>query len=62
MSKRYCIYRYPEGVVLNPREYVLDDEGQVMYFGNETEAKAYLMMQGIPPKDIGHGIYIEEEK
>ena len=38
--------RYIHGVTLNPREYLLDDDGEVMEFETEKVAKNILERKG----------------
>lgn len=44
--------RHIEGVTLNPLEYLLDDNGGVMEFADETAAKAYLKGKGLSDDEI----------
>ena len=41
----YAISRYEEGICLNPREYVLNDEEEVMLFNYYDEAVTFLRDQ-----------------
>lgn len=56
---RYAINRAPNGISLNGKEYVLDDDGEVKLFGSEKDAKQFLLKNGANPDYIGDGIYIE---
>lgn len=67
---RYEIFRYEGGISLNPREYILDDEGNKMLFDSAEDALAYVNDIVFPPildvDQLGdeYGIYIalvEEE-
>ena len=51
---RTRIYRHQEGVVLNPKEYVLDDTGDIAYFKNEEEARQYVEDQGLNPMNYNY--------
>jgi hypothetical protein len=59
----YTIHRFPEGITLNPREYVLDKKDKVRKFTTKDEAVKFL----IPHFDLigmfeDQGIHIEEEE
>jgi len=59
----YTIHMYPEGITLNPREYILDKKDKVMKFTTKDEAVKFL----IPHFDLigmfeDQGIHIEEEE
>jgi len=62
---KYRIYRYPEGIGLNGKEFVLDDKKDIMLFTTVKDAVQLLV------KDVGkavtrtqlednHGLHIEE--
>ena len=64
---KYRIYRHPEGISLNGKEFVLDEEDKVMLFDTETDVVKLVA------NDIGedvtvqeleedHGIFIEENE
>lgn len=57
----WVISRYPEGVVLNPKEFVLDDDGNVIKFKTKKKAKEFLVEGGVSLDVVGRGIYIEKE-
>lgn len=40
------------GISINPLEYLLDDDGNVMLFGDENEATNYLLSKGYEPEYI----------
>ena len=46
------IGRHIEGITINPLEYVLDDNGEVMEFDSEDEAKAWLRKMGVSEEEI----------
>jgi hypothetical protein len=54
------ITRFIEGITLNPKEYILDDNNEVMQFDDEESARAFLLNHGVPEEVIGNGIYIED--
>ena len=59
----YTIHRYPEGVTLNPREYVLDERDEVIKFKTKDDAVKFLL----PHFDLvgifeDQGVHIEEEE
>jgi len=39
---KYTIYRFIEGVSLNGKEYLLDDDNEVMLFDTKQEACAFI--------------------
>ena len=61
----YRIYRHPEGISLNGKEFVLDEEDKVMLFDTETDAvkfvaddiEEYVTVQEL---EEHHGIFIVE--
>jgi hypothetical protein len=48
------VYRYINGISLNGKEYLLDEDNQELIFSNETEAFTYLY-------DVGVKVANEEE-
>ena len=64
---KYRIYRHPEGISLNGKEFVLDEEDKVMLFDTETDAvkfvaddiEEYVTVQEL---EEDHGIFIEENE
>ena len=57
----YTIHRHPEGITLNPREYILDEKDDVMKFKTKDDAVKFLL----PHFDLvgifeGQGVHIEE--
>lgn len=58
-NPRVVITKYINGVVLNPKEYVLNDDGDPMRFATKRDAKQFLCEHGYKESDIGNGIYIE---
>lgn len=50
--KKIVVGRHIEGITLNPLEYLLDDEGDLMTFESEEEAKEYLKEKGFSDDDI----------
>lgn len=58
---RYAIGRPIEGVTLNGKEYVLDDDGELMTFDSAEDALDFLKACGLTDEDIEEqGIVIEE--
>ena len=57
------IYRYINDISLNGREYLLDEENQILKFNNEKQAFNFLSDGGIEAKDEeeleDYGIYLE---
>ncbi len=60
------IYRYINGISLNGREYVIDEEDQILKFTNEKQALNFLSDGGVEAKDEeeleDYGIYLEREE
>lgn len=46
MSK-YIVYSYPEGISLNGRQYLLDDNDELLKFDSPTAVIDYLAQHGI---------------
>ena len=46
------IGRHIEGITINPLEYLLDDNGKIMLFGCEEEAKEFLSSHGITEDEM----------
>jgi len=59
----YTIYKYPEGITLNPREYALDDKDEVIKFKTTDDAVKYLLPHFDFVEMLDHrGIHIEKEE
>lgn len=60
------IYRYINDISLNGREYVIDEEDQILKFTNEKQALNFLSDSGVEAKDEEeleeYGIYFETEE
>jgi len=60
------IYRHINGISLNGREYVIDEEDQILKFTNKKQAFNFLFDFGIEAKDEeeleDYGIYLEREE
>lgn len=62
-----CAYRYPEGISLNGREYMIDEENELQVFETEEELVSFINDHNIgnAVKDVAdletYGIFIEEE-
>jgi len=53
----YAISRPAEGVLINPPEFILDEENKkVMLFGSQQAAKDFLIEHGYPAKNIEEDI------
>ena len=46
---KYEIYRYINNITLNPREYILDDEGNQMLFDSAEDALVFMNKHISPP-------------
>ena len=57
----FIISRFQEGISLNPKEYVLDDNDELITFPTYEDAKQFLLDNSVPEDAIDNGIYIEEE-
>lgn len=53
--------RHIDGITLNPLEYLLDDEGDLMTFDSEEQAKLYLKSQGFSDDEIYWMVFEEVE-
>ena len=45
ITKKLSAYRYAEGVIINPKEYLLDEDGDVILFNTEKEIKSFLNLK-----------------
>jgi len=52
MGEKWCVYRFPCGVTLNPPEYLLDSTGHVMLFEDKAQAENYLRGHGVVPATV----------
>ena len=70
MEKKYAISRYINGISVNGREYVLDEDYNVILFGTEKEAVRFVFeeygLRNTDPNisdtewlECSHGIYID---
>lgn len=59
--KGVAVGRHIDGVTINPLEYLLDDEGELMVFGSEEAAKDFLKGKGFTDDDI-YWLVFEEVK
>ena len=57
----YTISKYEEGICLNPKEYVLDDNGEVILFNTEQEALDFLNENGDSEVEIKDSAEAYEE-
>jgi len=55
------VYRYPEGISLNGKEYLLDDDNEIMLFENQAKAEIFLIDKGFTEEDFNTGIHFEED-
>jgi hypothetical protein len=58
----YVISRFQEGISLNPREFVLDENDEVIKFDTEEQAEDFLIEAGIPEEAINESIFIDDEE
>jgi hypothetical protein len=57
----FVISRFQEGISLNPREFILDDNNEVIKFDTEQQAKDFLIEAGVPEEAINESIFIDDE-
>ena len=57
----YVISRFQEGISLNPREFVLDENDEVIKFDTEEQAEDYLIGAGVSEEAINESIFIDDE-
>ena len=50
--KRIAVGRHINGITINPLEYLLDDEGDLMTFESEEKAKEFLAEKGFSKEDM----------
>lgn len=50
--KRIAVGRHINGVTINPLEYLLDDEGDLITFESEEKAKEFLAENGYSEGDM----------
>jgi len=65
----YVIARHIHGIILNPKEYALDDNGEVKKFETPEKAMEFLAikepdLRGVPIDDLAddYGVFIELER
>ena len=56
------IYRHPEGISLNGKEYLLNDDNTLKKFDDESDAKCFLLCEGYELEDIDDSVFIEDEE
>ena len=54
------VARHINGITLNDYEYLLDEDGDVMEFDGETEAKDFLKSHGATDDDIDYLVFMEK--
>ena len=57
----FVIYRHPESISLNGREYLLDDKNKLITFDTIDQAKQFLIDQSYATGDIGENVFIADE-
>lgn len=53
------IGRHINGITLNPLEYVLDEDGELMVFETEDKAKNFLREHGFDDEDMEYLVFEE---
>ena len=51
-ADKICVWRHPEGVVLNAKEYLLDDKGHPLLFDTKEQAEIFLRGHGVVPATV----------
>ena len=63
--KKYVVYSHPEGISLNGRQYLLDDNDELLKFDSPNAVMDYLSPHGISATTEceleENGIWIKEE-
>lgn len=54
----YIISKFINDISLNPREFLLDDQGEIKEFSSKRDALAYLLLLGVEESEIGYSIFI----
>lgn len=54
-----AIGRHINGITLNPLEYVVDDNGELMVFETEDKAKDFLREHGFGDEDMEYLVFEE---
>lgn len=57
----YVISRFQEGISLNPREFILNELGNLKKFDTTQQAEDFLIEAGIPEEAINESIFIDDE-
>ena len=57
-----AIGRHINGITLNELEYVLDDDGDIMAFQDEDEAKKFLLANGCTEDELEWMVFEEMEE
>lgn len=53
--------RHIEGITINPLEYLLDDEGELVVFESEEQARQHLIKNGYSKDDLYWIVFEEVE-
>ena len=53
--------RHINGITINPLEFILDDNGEVMGFENEEAARVFLKKQGFTDEDMDWLVFVTED-
>lgn len=56
------IGRHVNGITINPLEYILDEDGDVMEFNTKEEAVEFLRDNGITDEEIHYLVFKEVQK
>jgi hypothetical protein len=52
MGQKWCAKRHPHGITLNPPEYLLDNDGNVMLFDEKAHVENFLRGHGVIPATV----------
>lgn len=53
--------RHIEGITINPLEYVLDDDGDVIVWDSEKDAREWLAERGVTEEEMYYLVFEEVE-
>lgn len=58
----YIISRHIAGITLNPKEQLLDEEGNIKKFDTPRQARDFLVNNGMREEGIGYSVFIGTEE
>lgn len=57
----YLVSRFVENITINPKEYLLDSNGNLIRFDTKEDAEMLLIKHGYTDTDINNNVFIEDE-